>query len=279
MSLQTQPKLAPQPSQSPGDQDLCPWESPPGPSRATSPIPPVDDAPSPASSPTDDESYIESWAETTDWEAHLPLQDIPPTDQRPLPPQPAVAPTRATTTQEVSPLHQDNQPSIPTTGAQRSPSPTPSTSLEPVPPVKATRRSALDKINDYNWSPPAEVNFLHNKPPTKPWAYFIGDSMYKHVNFSGSISGGQISRKFHPHTEAVAWELNSLATLISRYSHRIPDGPGLDLIVISVGTNDSARLQCFGGIRNQIDLDHLIHMAPTDCGAVGWGSRMPRSIQ
>ena len=112
LTLQTQPHSAPLPSQSPGDQALCPWESPPGPSRTTSPLSPVEFAQTPVSSPTDDEPYIESWAETTNREAHLPLQEIPPTDQLPLPPQSAAAPTRATTTQEVSPLHQHNQSSV-----------------------------------------------------------------------------------------------------------------------------------------------------------------------
>ena len=244
LSLQASTQLAPLPPQSLDDQVLCP----------------VVPTPTPVSSPTTEEPYMGSWAETADREAHLPPREIPPTYQLPLPPpSPETEPSRATTTQEVTPLHQNIPSTTSTTGAQRSTS-----SLEPVPPVKATKRSAPDKINDYNWSPPAEVHLLHNKPPTKPWAYFIGDSMYKYVNFSGIISGGQISRKFHPHTEAVAWELNSLSALISRYSHRIPDGPGLDLIVISVGTNDAARLQCFGGIRNQIDLDHLIHMRIAD---------------
>ena len=182
LSLQASTQVAPLPSQPPEDQALCLWESPPGPSRTISP---VETTQSPVSSPTDDEPYMGSWAETTDREAHLPLREIPPTDQLPLPPPPsATEPTRDTTTQEVSPLHQDIPSSTSMTGAQRSPSPTLSTSsLEPVPLVKATKRSAPDKINDYNWSPPAEVHLLHNKPPTKPWAYFIGDSMYKRELF------------------------------------------------------------------------------------------------
>ena len=84
--------------------------------------------------------------------------------------------------------------------------------------------------------------------------------MFKNVNLAGIVSRSQISRKFHPHTELVAWELNSLAAVIPRYGHKIPDGPGLNMILISVGTNDAARLQRLGGIRNQIDLDHLIHI-------------------
>ena len=126
LSLKASTQMAPLPPQSLEDQVLCPWESPPGPSRTVSPVEPTQ---TPVSSPTMDEPYMGSWAETADREAHLPLREIPPTDQLPLPPPSSeTEPSRATTTQEVTPLHQNIPSATSTTGAQRSPSPTLSTS-------------------------------------------------------------------------------------------------------------------------------------------------------
>ena len=125
LSLQASTRLAPLPPQSQDDQVFCP-------------------TPTPVSSPTTEEPYMGSWAETADREAHLPPREIPPTDQLPLPPpSPETEPARATTTQEVTPLHQNIPSTTSETGAQRSPSPTLSTSsLEPVPPVKVDKQAA-----------------------------------------------------------------------------------------------------------------------------------------
>ena len=191
--------------------------------------------------------------------------EIPATDQLPLPPaQGSPSPTHGSLQHTEHGLEDPIQPVTPQhTAAQRTSPSSPcssTTSNELVPRVRATHGSSPNQANDYAWSPPEHLYLLHNKPPTKPWAYFIGDSMFKNVSLAGIVSGCQISRKFHPHTESVSWELNNLAAIIPRYSRKLPDGPGLDMIFISVGTNDAARLQRFRGIRNQTDLDHLIHI-------------------
>ena len=67
LSLQASTQLAPLPPQSLDDQVFCP----------------VVPTPTPVSSPTTEEPYMGSWAETADREAHLPPQEIPPTDQLP----------------------------------------------------------------------------------------------------------------------------------------------------------------------------------------------------
>ena len=45
----------------------------------------------------------------------------------------------------------------------------------------------------------------------------------------------------------------------TKYSKYYHDGPGLDIIIISVGTKDAARLQKLGGIAPHINLDNLVH--------------------
>ena len=127
---------------------------------------------------------------------------------------------------------------------------------EPAVPTQTNKSPST--ANDYIWSPPSEVYELKNKPPETPWAYFIGDSMFKYINPASIVSGGMISRKFHPHAEAVAWELNHLAPQLPKYNKYSDDGPGLDILIISVGTNDVSRVQKMGGIASHVDADKLM---------------------
>ena len=124
--------------------------------------------------------------------------------------------------------------------------------------VPTQTNKSSSTTNDYIWSPPSEVYELKNKPPETPWAYFIGDSMFKYINPASIVSGGMISRKFHPHAEAVAWELNHLAPQLPKYNKYSDDGPGLDILIISVGTNDVSRVQKMGGIATHVDADKLM---------------------
>ena len=96
------------------------------------------------------------------------------------------------------------------------------------------------------------------KPPKTPWEYFIGDSMFKYINPTSIVSGGVISKKFHPHSETVAWEISQIAPTIAKYNKYSHEDPGLDILIISVGTNDAARLQKLGGIAKHVDLDRLV---------------------
>ena len=123
--------------------------------------------------------------------------------------------------------------------------------------VPTQRGKSPSTVNDYIWSPPSEVYKLKNKPPETPWAYFIGD-MFKFINPASIVSGGMISKKFHPHAEAVAWELNHLAPQLPKYNKYSDDGPGLDILIISVGTNDVSRVQKMGGIAPHVDTDKLV---------------------
>ena len=138
--------------------------------------------------------------------------------------------------------------------------PSPSSSVtgpaEMAEPTQTTKSSST--ANDYIWSPTSEVYELKNKPPETPWAYFIGDSMFKYINPASIVSGGMISRKFHPHAEAVAWELNHLAPQLPKYNKYSDDGPGLDILIISVGTNDVNRVQKMGGIAPHVEADKLM---------------------
>ena len=122
----------------------------------------------------------------------------------------------------------------------------------------AQRERSSSTSNDYVWHAPTEVYEVKNKPPETPWAYFIGDSMFKYINPASIVSGGVISKKFHPHAEAVAWELNHLAPGIAKYKKYSNDGPGLDILIISVGTNDVSRVQKLGSIAPHIDMDKLV---------------------
>ena len=124
--------------------------------------------------------------------------------------------------------------------------------------VSTQTTKSSSTANDYIWNPPSEVYELKNKPPETPWAYFIGDSMFKYINPASIVSGGMISRKFHPHAEAVAWELNHLAPQLPKYNKYSDDGPGLDILIISVGTNDVNRVQKMGGIAPHVDADKLM---------------------
>ena len=124
--------------------------------------------------------------------------------------------------------------------------------------VPTQRGKSPSTVNDYIWSPPSEVYELKNKPPETPWAYFIGDSMFKFINPASIVSSGMISKKFHPHAEAVAWELNHLAPQLPKYNKYSDDGPGLDILIISVGTNDVSRVQKMGGIAPHVDTDKLV---------------------
>ena len=60
--------------------------------------------------------------------------------------------------------------------------------------------------------------------------------------------------------QAVAWDLQDLALRMPGYTQNPADGIGLDSIIISVGTNDVARLQKFGEIAPHVDRDHLVKL-------------------
>ena len=129
---------------------------------------------------------------------------------------------------------------------------------DPPPQVIVHKERSSSSINDYIWQIPSEVYELKNKPPETPWAYFIGDSMFKYINPASIVSSGVISKKFHPHAEAIAWELNQEAQTIAKYNKYSHDGPGLDTLIISIGTNDTARLQKLGGTAKHVDVDKLV---------------------
>ena len=129
---------------------------------------------------------------------------------------------------------------------------------EPAPQVVVHKERSSSTSNDYIWHTPIEVYELTNKLPETPWAYFIGDSMFKYINPTSIVSRGVISKKFHPHAEAVVWERNHLAPGIAKYNKYSHDGPGLDILIISVGTNDVSHIQKLGGIAPHIDVDKLV---------------------
>ena len=58
----------------------------------------------------------------------------------------------------------------------------------------------------------------------------------------------------------MAWECENLAPTLPGYNLANMEGVGLDIIILSVGTNDAARIQKFGGIKPDVDLDRLVHI-------------------
>ena len=128
------------------------------------------------------------------------------------------------------------------------------------PPLASPQSGPFNPRNDYNWVPTAPTSRLKPKAHDKPWTLFIGDSLLSPVNTSGVISGGQNNKQFQPHMQAVAWDLQDLALRMPGYTQNPADGIGLDTIIISVGTNDIARLQKFGGIAPHVDHDHLVKL-------------------
>ena len=251
--------------------------------RSPSPIPEgVDDAlewpPLGASS--------ESWADSCDREEASPPEPIPPTPLLPLTTVALVPNTVNRSVESAFPTSLVTATSIISsstisTSSRAVPSntapPTPqeaSTHLGPVsitpptepanasiaPPLASPQEGPFNPRNDYNWVPTAPASRLRPKNHDKPWTLFIGDSLLHLVNTSGVISGGQNNKQFQPHMQAVAWDLQDLALRMPGYTQNPADGIGLDSIIISVGTNDVARLQKFGGIASHVDRDHLVKL-------------------
>ena len=128
------------------------------------------------------------------------------------------------------------------------------------PPLASPQSGPYNPRNDYNWVPTAPASRLNPKTHDKPWTLFIGDSLLRPVNTSGMISGGQNNKQFQPHKQAEAWDLQDLALRMPGYTQNPADGIGLDTIIISVGMNDVAKLQKFGGIAPHVDRDHLVKL-------------------
>ena len=186
------------------------------------------------------QSVSVSWADSSEQEALDPPAYIPPTDQLPLP----------------SALE---APQAQAMGASSSSSS--DISNGPAPPrVHARRTRSPEMANNYNWFPPANPCYMKPKFSEKPWALFLGDSMFQKMDMANIVSGSSNSRQFHPHTEAVAWECETLAPTLAGYNQPSTEGVGIDIIILSVGTNDAARIQKFGGIQPGIDLDRLVHI-------------------
>ena len=82
------------------------------------------------------------------------------------------------------------------------------TASDQIPVVKTQMPRPHGSHHDYEWSPPEHAYLLRHKPPTKPWAFFVGDSLIKYINPASIVSGGQISRKIHPHSEAGSLGVN-----------------------------------------------------------------------
>ena len=181
-----------------------------------------------------------SWADSSEHEALDPPAYIPPTDQLPLP----------------SDLE---APQAQATGASSSSSSDISNGLAP-PRVHARRTRSPDIANNYNWFPPANPCYMKPKFSEKPWAFFLGDCMFQKMDMANIVSHSSNSRQFHPHTEAIAWECETLAPTLAGYNQSPTEGVGIDIIILSVGTNDAARIQKFGGIQPGIDLDRLVHI-------------------
>ena len=251
--------------------------------RSPSPIPEgVDDAlewpPLGASS--------ESWADNCDREEASPPEPIPPTPLLPLATVELVPntvnrsvesafPTSLVTATSIisSSTISTSSRAVPSNTAPPTPQET-STHLGPVsitpltelanasvaPPLASPQEGPFNPRNDYNWVPTAPASRLRPKTHDKPWTLFIGDSLLRPVNTSGVISGGQNNKQFQSHMQAVAWDLQDLALRMPGYTQNPADGIGLDSIIISVGTNDVARLQKFGGIASHVDRDHLVRL-------------------
>ena len=184
-------------------------------------------------------SHSISWADSSEREALDPPAHIPPTDQLPLPTDLEFPPANRQR-ESSSSLDTSNDPETPRVHARRSRSP--------------------DIANNYNWYPPANLCYMKPRIHEKPWALFLGDSMFKKMDTANIVSGSSNSRQFHPHTEAVAWECENLAPTLAGYNQANMEGLGLDIIILSMGTNDAARIQKFGGINPDVDLDRLVHI-------------------
>ena len=196
-----------------------------------------------------------SWADSSEREALDPATHIPPTDQLPLP-----------TDLECPPANQPRASSssgheYPPANQPRASSSSSDTSNHPeTPRVHARRTRSPDIANNYNWFPPANPCYMKPRITEKPWALFLGNSMFQKMDTANIVSGSSNSRQFHPHTEAVAWECEHLAPTLAGYNQSNTEGSGIDIIILSVGTNDAARIQKFGGIQPGIDLDRLVHI-------------------
>ena len=218
----------------------------------------------------------ESWADSCDREAASPPVTIPPTPLLPMVPSNpnhhtsassidpiAFTPTVVSATSIISSSTiATSSRAVPTELPLMdpirvtSPQEEPPASVEP--PLASPQQDPYNPRNDYNWVPTAPSSRLRPKAHDKPWTLFIGDSLLRPVNTSGVISGGQNNKQFQPHMQAVAWDVQDLAHCMPGYTQNPADGIGLDTIIISVGTNDVARLQKFGGIAPHVDLDHLV---------------------
>ena len=181
-----------------------------------------------------------SWADSSEREALDPPTHIPPTDQLPLP-----------TDLECPPANQPRASSSSSSETSNGPE---------TPRVQARRTRSPDIANNYNWFPPENPCYMKPRFSEKPWALFLGDSMFQKMDTANIVSGSSNSRQFHPHTEAVAWECEHLAPTLAGYNQSNTEGSGIDIIILSVGTNDAARIQKFGGIQPGIDLDCLVHI-------------------
>ena len=186
------------------------------------------------------QSVSVSWADSSDREALDPPSFIPPTDQLPLPPAPEAPQVQAMGTSSSSVSDISNEPAPPHVHARHTRSP--------------------EIANNYNWFPPANPCYMKPKFSEKPWALFLGDSMFQKMDTANIVSGSSNSRQFHPHTEAVAWECETLVPTLAGYNQPSTEGVGIDIIILSVGTNDAAQIQKFGGIQPGIDLDRLVHI-------------------
>ena len=265
------------------------------PFRDTSSLEPIRRSPSPMPEMVDANlewpplgASSESWADSCDREEASPPLPIPPTPLLPLAiaasvpniTNRSVASTFSTslvsatsiissstisTSSRAVPTHPDPPAPLeasadPALMDPVSVSPPEGTSASAAPPQASPQEGPFNPRNDYNWVPTAPATRLKPKAHDKPWTLFIGDSLLRPVNTSGVISGGQNNKQFQPHMQAVAWDLQDLALRMPGYTQNPADGIGLDSIIISVGTNDVARLQKFGGIAPHVDRDHLVKL-------------------
>ena len=107
-----------------------------------------------------------SWADSSEREALDPPAHIPPTDQLPLP-----------TDLEFPPA---NQP--------RESSSSSDTSNDPgTPRVHARRTRSPDIANNYNWFLPANPCYMKPRFTEKPWALFLGDSMFQNMDTANIV--------------------------------------------------------------------------------------------
>ena len=186
----------------------------------------------------------ESWADNCDREAASPPSTIPPTLLLPLAnvdlapstsampvAASAFTPSLVTATSIISSSTiTTSSRAVPTSLAPSDPvtvtPPQEEASSSVAPPLASPQAGPFNPRNDYNWVPTAPASCLKPKAHDKPWTLFIGDSLLRHVNTSGVISGGQNNKQFQPHMQAVAWDLQDLAGVHSKPSRW--DRPGYD---------------------------------------------------